>query len=287
MKGAFVQTLMDRESVYMKIDPKITAYVVNLYPKFKEFVEADGCLYTVMLKAMYGCIQASSLWYRMLKKLLEQFGYEMSQTDHCVFRKMVGDRIFILLVYVDNILALVDKTEAEKLQKFLDDRFGKVQFEVGRQLSYLGMQISIEEKGVTVDMTFYTKSILEDEEVMVIKSPSTKAMFIVKSDVAMLSEEERKHFHMKTAKLLYLAKCARPDILTAVSFLCTRVKSATEEDALKLARVLGYLKGTVEPVLYIHAVVKPVVRAYIDAAYALHAYRCPYFYWAGNRICLV
>jgi hypothetical protein len=190
VKGAFIQTPMDGESVYMKIDPKITACVVNLYPKLKEFVKADGCLYTVMLKAMYGCIQASSLWYRMLKKLLEQFGYEISQTDHCVFRKMAGDRIFILLVNVDDILALVDKTEAEKLQKFLDNRFGKVQFEVGRKLSYLGMHISIEEKGVTVDMTFYAKLILEDEEVMEMRSPSTKAMFIVKSDVTVLSEEE-------------------------------------------------------------------------------------------------
>jgi hypothetical protein len=52
------------------------------------------------------------------------------------------------------------------------------------------MHISIEEKGVTVDMTFYAKSILEDEEVMEMRSPSTKAMFIVKSDVTVLSEEE-------------------------------------------------------------------------------------------------
>jgi hypothetical protein len=71
--------------------------------------------------------------------------------------------------------------------------------------------------------------------------------------------------------LLYLAKRARPDILTAVSFLCTRVQSATTEDAAKLARVLGYIKSTMDQVLYIRTAVKPVVRAYIDAAYALHS----------------
>ncbi len=32
-----------------------------------------------------------------------------------------------------------------------------------------------------MDMTFYAKPILEDEEVMEMRSPSTKAMFIVKS----------------------------------------------------------------------------------------------------------
>jgi hypothetical protein len=71
VKGAFVQTPMEGEPVYMKVDPKITRYVIKLFPDLMEFVEEDGCLYTVMLKAMYGCIQASSLWYRFLKGILD------------------------------------------------------------------------------------------------------------------------------------------------------------------------------------------------------------------------
>jgi hypothetical protein len=237
VKGAFVQTPMEGESVYMRLDQKISAYVVELYPTLKKFVEEDGCLYTVLLKAMYGCIQASSLWYKFLKGILEKMGYQMSQMDKCVFRKKVGDRIFILLVYVDDILALVDKDEAEKIRRTLDRQFGKIHFEIGKKLSYLGMEISITESGVTVDMTFYAKRILEDENVVEMKSPCTKTMFVVELSAELLDEEQRKWFHTKTAKLLYLAKRARPDILTAVSFLCTRVQSATTEDAAKLARV--------------------------------------------------
>jgi hypothetical protein len=44
------------------------------------------------------------------------------------------------------------------------------------------------------------------------------------------------------AHLLYLLQHARPDILTAVGFLCTRVKEPTEEDQQKLLRLLGYLQ---------------------------------------------
>jgi hypothetical protein len=66
---------------------------------------------------------------------------------------------------------------------------------------------------------------------------------------------------MKTVKLLYLAKWARLDILTAVSFLCTRVQLATEEDARKLVGVLGYLKNTVNQVLYLCAAGEPKVHA--------------------------
>jgi hypothetical protein len=136
---------------------------------------------------------------------------------------------------------LVDNEEVEKIRKHLDKRFGKVLFEKGKELSYLGMQIRIKESGIIFDMTYYMKKILEDEDVQVMRSPATKNMFIVDRNSQLLGEEDRKQFHTKTAKLLYLAKRARPDILTAVSFLCTRAQSATEEDAMKLARVLGYV----------------------------------------------
>jgi predicted peroxiredoxin len=120
--------------------------------------------------------------------------------------------MFILLVYVDDILALVDKSEAERLRKFLDKKFGKVLFEVSKKLLYLGMEICVDEGGVKVDMSHYTKKILEDEDIVEMKSPVTKATFIVASDAESLVEERRKWFHTKTAKLLYLAKRARPEI---------------------------------------------------------------------------
>jgi len=60
----------------------------------------------------------------------------------------------------------------------------------------------------------------------------------------MLAEPERKEFHTTVAKLLYLTKRARPEIATATGFLCTRVTKATEQDRIKLRRVLGFLKRT-------------------------------------------
>jgi hypothetical protein len=66
-----------------------------------------------MLKAMYGCIQASVLWYALIKKFLENQGYQVSAMDWCIFRKRNGDRIYILFLYVDDILVKVDGEEAE------------------------------------------------------------------------------------------------------------------------------------------------------------------------------
>ncbi len=55
--------------------------------------------------------------------------------------------IFTLLLHVDDILAIVDQEEAKRIEAALKRRFGEVQFKVGDKLSYLGMKISIKNKG--------------------------------------------------------------------------------------------------------------------------------------------
>jgi hypothetical protein len=96
LKGAFVQTPMKGQPTYMKLDPKITKYAVELYTEYSNYVEGDGCLYTVMLKVMYGCVPASALWCEKIWSELEKLQYEVGKTDLCVFAKQVGERIFIL-----------------------------------------------------------------------------------------------------------------------------------------------------------------------------------------------
>lgn len=65
----------------------------------------------------------------------------------------MGDRIFILLLYVDDILGQVDKEEVECLRR--------VQFEIGKKMSHLGMQIEIRDGSTPVHMSFYVKKLLE------------------------------------------------------------------------------------------------------------------------------
>jgi hypothetical protein len=152
VKGAFVQTPMSGAPTYVKLDPKVTKYAVSLYPAFEKLVEGDGCLCTRLLKALYGCVQASALWYALIRHFLEDLDYTISPTDPCVFVRQVGEKIFILLLYVDDILGIVDDKEAKKLKTHLEARFGTVQFKEGGRLSYLGMEVDITDAGTSVDM---------------------------------------------------------------------------------------------------------------------------------------
>jgi hypothetical protein len=271
IKGVFLQTPMEGEPTYMKLDRKMMKYVIKMFPELKKYVEEDDCLYTLILKAIYGCVQASALWYALICRTLEEGGYEVSKTDRCVFWKISSkSRIYLLLLHIDDILANVDREEAMMLKARLEKAFGTIQFEEGGRLSYLGMQLELREEGTVIDMSFYAKQLLEGKNFKVAPSPSTKKTFEVDEGSPLLSEEEKKYFHSTVAKFLFMAKRARPDLLTVVSFLCTRVQGATQQDMVKLERVLGYVKATQEQAMVLHAQTTQNIRAYVDAAFALH-----------------
>jgi hypothetical protein len=73
------------------------------------------------------------------------------------------------------------------------------------------------------------------------------------------------------AKLLYLAKRTKPECLTAVSFLATRVTMCTADDVAKLARLMAYIRYTRDTGI----VLRPghlgiCVRIFVDAAFGVH-----------------
>jgi hypothetical protein len=86
-----------------------------------------------------------------------------------------------------------------------------------------------------------------------------------------VSKKESEWFHTCTAKLLYLAKRVRPEILTAVSFLTTRVQKPDVDDMAKLRRALGYLYGTRYRGIVLRVGEEMSVRGYIDASRGVHA----------------
>jgi hypothetical protein len=71
--------------------------------------------------------------------------------------------------------------------------------------------------------------------------------------------------------VLYLAKRVRPECLTTVSFLSTRVQCCDVDDLAKLRRLIGYLSATSDRGIVLRIGEHMTVRAYIDAAYGVHS----------------
>ena len=86
VKGAFIQTEMEGPPVYIKCDKRLTKLIVEVLPGLRKYMHKDGVLYCRLLKALYGCVQASKLWFNKLTKVLHREGYEHSPADPCVMR---------------------------------------------------------------------------------------------------------------------------------------------------------------------------------------------------------
>jgi hypothetical protein len=65
-------------------------------------------------------------------------------------------------------------------------------------------------------------------------TPAGMNLFTIDESAEPLPEPSSKEFHSMVAKLLYVAKRTRGDILLPVNFLATRVKSPTKDDLIKL-----------------------------------------------------
>jgi hypothetical protein len=77
-------------------------------------------------------------------------------------------------------------------------------------------------------------------------------------------------FHSVAAKLLWVSHRGRPDIMCAISFLCTRVREPDVDDFKKLARVIKYLRRTKFLRLTLEATHLDQSHWLIDGAFAVH-----------------
>ena len=136
------------------------------------------------------------------------------------------------------------------------------------------MNLDYSEEGkLKVDMKYYIDNMIEEflyEVKEQSKAPWNDKLFKVNETVSKLDEAKRAIFHTFVMKAMFLCKRARPDVEPAVSFLSTRTSKPDESDWVKLLRMLGFLKGTINDVISLEVDDSQTLRWYIDAAFAIH-----------------
>ena len=224
-------------------------------------------------KAHYKCVEAAHLWHNMFRGVLEGYGLEANPTGPCLFNR-VGSKNYQLSValHVDDLMVTCAcKEEINLFAEYLKRCFQKITVHEGVKLSYLGMLFDFSGDGeVKVTMDKCVEDILRESGVEKRRStPATAALFNTRETIK-ATPDEAKWFHTNTAKMLYLAKRVRPECLTAVSFLTTRVLCCDIDDWAKLRRLLGYLLLTRERGIVIRIGDTIQIKVYIDAAYGVH-----------------
>jgi len=271
--GAYLNAELP-ERVVMRLDSKLSAAMCRIQPDFNRFLSPkSGVLFVLLRKALYGLKQSGKLWYDLLTDILLKHGFVRNEYDACVFYKRDEHGLSVLLLYVDDILLLSPtKREADKLHKILLKKFEEVKRQDGPSVSFLGMSLFFEPGQVRLSMRGYESDLVKDLGEGPAKSATTPATsdLFESGDTPLLSAADQAKYHTLVAKCLYLAKRTRGDILTAVSYLTTRVQAPTERDRDKLVRLIRYISATVGQELVLASNKPCQVIGMIDASYALH-----------------
>ena len=91
--------------VHMRLNRVMTSMLITLDPSYKRYQEPDGSVVVKLDKALYGCVEASLLWYNDLMSKLREDGFIENPYDRCVFNKIgkSGNQISIVL-HVDDLM---------------------------------------------------------------------------------------------------------------------------------------------------------------------------------------
>ena len=118
--------------------------------------------------------------------------------------------------------------------------------ETGREFTYLGMVLQqLEDDSIYTHMDGYAIKLIEDYLAMrkfkERKMPTGADLFNVDDESDILLDKNRQFFQKIVAKLLYLCRRVRVDIMLVVLFLCTRVREPKKQDQKNLDTLMGYI----------------------------------------------
>jgi hypothetical protein len=108
-------------------------------------------------KALYGLKQAPRAWYERLRNFLLSKGFKMGKVDTTLFTKKIGQDLFVLQIYVDDII--FESTNQDFYEDF--ERMMAIEFKMSMigELSYfLGLQIKQLKNGTFVSQGKYIKT---------------------------------------------------------------------------------------------------------------------------------
>ena len=253
--------------VYIRLGKDLVEIFLKLQPEYKSSVQNDGSLIVESVKGLYGLIESSFTWYNHFSNFLGELGFRPCDGDGCLFT----NKGTTIALYLDDLIITGDHDSVNDTCQRIQERFGDCKVKIGHCFNYLGMKFDIQngKVGVKIELDKVLLNINKSAD-----TPAPGHLLMSSKNDQLLNDSHREKFHSMVAKLLYIAKRTRPDILLTVNFLCTRVQNPNMGDYLKLIRALRYLYGTSDAslVLTMNEAIDEKINmyVYIDASYGVH-----------------
>ena len=211
-------------------------------------VDKEDCL--ILQKAIYGLVQpARQFWKKNVDKMQEG-GFQLSTADPCMLYKENEKGIYIIIIYIDDML-IIGKGEA--IDAAIKNFQGHFQVKDPTSLEdYFGVQIvqSDDDKKAWLGQSTIIKSLEKQFGERVVKkkmtiSPGTPG-FIggMVDDISMVDEKTHSMYRSGVETLLYLTKHSRPDITNPVRELSKSMDGASMAYVREMYRVIDFVLET-------------------------------------------
>jgi hypothetical protein len=279
--GAFMQADID-EVAHVKFEGEMAEMLVKLDPalcrKFVKDKNGKTVLHVELLKALCGTLKAALLFWKLLSSKLVSWGFEINPCDWCVANKTTDGKQCTVLWHVDDLkMSHVDSAAVSTVIGMIDEKFGKeapITVARGKVHDYLGVTLDCSTKGKAHikmdDRIEKTLKDLPEEFDGEAPTPAANYLFNIDENSPKVDEERAQSFHKYAVKTLFTCKRARPDLQTAVAFLCKQVKECQEDDHKKLKQMPQFIRATKGDYLTLSADSLHNARWWVDAACAVH-----------------
>jgi hypothetical protein len=250
IKGAFLNAIMPRNDVFVSLNEDLTKILLSFAPKFADSVDDKGRAVLKLNKCLYGLKESSMEFYKLMKSVLMELGFQVSKHDQSLFFRVVKGVKHYVVIHVDDLLSFSSSRELlDELIQNLEKRFKDVTLDRNPEhLQYIGLDIQrnrqkrsmfISQPGMTSDVMENFDTGDEEEEMPYDSNLFGQAV----ETLPTLPREEITKFKSKLMQLVYLCR-TRPDIRLPLAFLTTRMEAPTQLDIDKLTKVARYVNGT-------------------------------------------
>ena len=153
---------------------KFTGQIVDILIKmnlgrYKGFIVYENrkkVIYVEVIRAIYGMIIASMLWYQKFHKDLEGHGFKFNLYDPFVANKMVNGKQQTVRFHVDDLMSShEDKRVNDKFLKWLQEKYdkhGAMKGTRGKEHNYLGQIMKFKKQALEIDQTKYVEKMIDE-----------------------------------------------------------------------------------------------------------------------------
>ena len=214
-----------------------------------------------LIKSLYGLKQSPKQWHEKFDSVILEYGFVHNSADKCVYSKFTEHFGVIICIYVDDMLIIgtnmhgVNDTKSYLTSKFKMKDLGEVD-------TILGIKVRKHSGGFALCQSHYIEKVLSKFKHLDIKEANTP--YDVSSKLTGNSGRA-------VAQIEYAMHCTRPDIAFTVCKLSRYTNNPSVEHWKPIARVLGYLKRTMNFGLFYNKY--PIVlEGYTDASWITSAF---------------